>query len=122
MFEGTPSMDAAASLGFGTGIIAVVVTVFGAVPAVAWLIRRGPVSFRTLLIVACALSSTPFAITVGAILVTQLARGTLSPDVSRLWFGWPGAIRAICLGLWLGLASAALLWIVAVRGTELERR
>ena len=120
--EGSPGLDAALSLGLAIAVIALIVSAFGAVPAVVALIRRGPISFRTLVLVAIALGNVPFAIIVGAIVVTQLARGTLSPDVAILWLGWSGTIRAICLGTWLGAACAAVLWFVGIRGTELERR
>jgi hypothetical protein len=45
----------------------------------------------------------------------------LTPDVPNLWYGQLGALRAIVLGLTLGVSSAATFWIVAVRGSELER-
>jgi hypothetical protein len=125
IFEGgrpRDPMPAAVSLGMGAAVIAVVVTVFGAVPAVAWLAGRGPLSLRRLLVLGAALGNAPFAIIVLGVLGTQLAKGTLTRGVGGAWFGTPGAVRAIVVGLILGMSSAALFWFIAVRGTDLDSR
>jgi hypothetical protein len=123
VFEGTPidPIDSAGALALGVGIIAVVVTIFGAVPSVTWLIRRGPLSLRKLLVLGAALGNAPFAAIVAGILVTHLVKGTPSPYAARLWFGLYGAVRAIALGLVIGMVSATVFWAVAIRSTERER-
>jgi hypothetical protein len=123
VFEGAPidPVDSAASLAMGVGIIAVVVTVYGAVPAVTWLIRRGPLPLGKVLLLGAALGNVPFVLIVVAILVTHLLRGTLTTGVAGLWYGMYGTVRAIVLGLVLGTIPAAIFWVVAIRGTESER-
>jgi hypothetical protein len=123
VFEGTPidPVDSAAALATGVGIIAIVVTIFGAVPAMTWLIRRGPLSLQTVLLLGATLGNVPFAMIVVAILVMHLVNGTLSTDVAGLWYGVHGSVRAIALGLLIGTISAAVFWVVGIRGTELRR-
>jgi hypothetical protein len=101
-------------------IVGFVVTIFAAVPAVAWLLRRGPLSLGRLLLLGAALGNAPFAIILVGIFAVQLARGTLSWDVGHLWYGWHGAFRNMIVALVCGAGSAAVFWFVAVRGTELE--
>jgi hypothetical protein len=122
LFEGRPfdPVDAAVSLAIGVGIIALVVTLVGAVPAVVWMIGRGPLSLRKLLLLGAALGNAPFAIIVVSIIVAHLVSGTLSGDVGRLWYGLAGTVRAIALGLLCGVGSAAVFWAVAIRGTAAE--
>ena len=119
--EGTPSFDVAVSQGIAVGILAASATVLGAVPAVAWLIHRGELSFRNVVLLGVIVGNAPFAIIVISILATQFVRGTLSFDVGQLWFGWYGLVRAIVLGVCFGTTLAMLWWVVAVRGSELER-
>jgi hypothetical protein len=117
--EGVPinSLDSAASLGMGVGTLAVLTTVFGAVPVVVWLKRRRPLSLRTLLLLGAALGNLPFAIIILGIVVTHLVSGTLSSDIGRYWNGLPGAVVRTVMGLICGMGSAAVFWAVAVRGT-----
>jgi hypothetical protein len=116
-FDGPPSFDAAIGLGLAVSVIAALVTVFGAVPAVLWLIRRRNLSLRTLLLAGMALGNAPLAIIVAGILARQAIRGNLLSDAG-LSFGWFVAIRSILLGLWFGIAAAVVLWAVGVRGTD----
>jgi hypothetical protein len=117
--DGAPidSLDSAASLGMGVGMLAVLMTALGAVPAVVWLKRRRPLSLRTLLLLGAALGNVPFAIIILGIVVVHLVSGTLSMDVGRNWYGLQGAVVRTVLGLVCGMGSAAVFWAVAVRGT-----
>jgi type III secretory pathway component EscT len=56
-----------------------------------------------------------------AILVMHLVNATLSTEVAGLWYGVNGSVRAIALGLLIGTISAAVFWVVGIRGTELRR-
>ena len=114
------SLDSAASLGIGVGILAVVMTVLGAVPAVAWLSRRRPLSLRRLLLLGAALGNVPFATIVIGIVVTHLVSGTLSGEITHYWYGLPGAVVRTVIGLICGMGSAAVFWAVAVRRTRPE--
>jgi hypothetical protein len=114
---GFPSsmMDAAVAFGFGTFLVATIVTVFGAVPAFAWLYRRGAVSFRQTLISGVLLGNAPFALAVVGIVIVQIVKGDASPDIGRNWYGASGAARTIALGSVVGLVSASVFWVVALR-------
>jgi hypothetical protein len=125
VFEGPVSdlngtLDAAVGLALGVTIIGFVVTGVATL-AVAWMVSRGPMSLSNLLFLGAALGNVPFVLIVVAILLVQLMNGTLSSDVARLWYGLYGAVRAISLGCWIGACSAAVFWVIGVRGTELER-
>ena len=111
----------AASLALGVALVALLVTVFGAVPGVSWLTRRGPLSLRSLLVLGAGLGDLPFAIIVLSALVARLAGGASSADITGLWQGARGATLRLAIGAAVGAASAAMFWLVAVRGTDLER-
>jgi hypothetical protein len=113
MFEGTGSLAAARGLGLGVAVLAVPVTVLGAVPAIAWLITRDRLSLRRLVRWGCLIGNAPYAIIVVSVFAVQLTRGTRFSEVVQ-WFGWFGTIRAIVLGVVFGTAMATLWWVIAV--------
>ena len=86
--QGAPidSVDAAASLGTGVATLAVVVMVFGAIPAVVWMNARRPLSLSNLLVLGAVLGNVPFVFIVG-LSAAHLASGTLSTDVGQYWYG-----------------------------------
>ena len=108
-------VDAAISFAFGVGIVALVVTVFGAVPTVLYLLKRGPLSLKKVLAGGVALGNAPFILVVAAVVVTQVARGTMSSDAGRLFYGLPGVVRAVAISSYIGVGSAAVFWLVAGR-------
>jgi hypothetical protein len=118
--QGAPidAVDAAASLGTGVAILAVVVTVFGAIPAVVWMNGRRPLSLRNLLVLGAVLGNVPFVFIVVGISAAHLASGTLSTDVGQYWYGRSGAMIRTMLGLICGMGSAVVFWLVGVRGNE----
>jgi hypothetical protein len=89
MFEGTGSLAAARGLGLGVAVLAVPVTVLGAVPAIAWLITRDRLSLRRLVRWGCLIGNAPYAIIVVSVFAVQLTRGTRFSEVVQ-WFGWFG--------------------------------
>jgi hypothetical protein len=105
----------AISFSFGVGLVALVVTVCGVLPTVLYLLKRGPLSLKKVLVGGAALGNAPFILLVAAILVSHFARGTMSPDVGRLWYGFRGAVRATAISSYLGVGSAAVFWLVAGR-------
>jgi len=117
LYGGFPAdpVDAAISFSFGVGIVALVVTVCGAVPTVLYLLKRGPLSLKTVLVGGVALGNAPFILVVAAVVATQVARGTMSPDVVRLFYGLPGVVRAIAISSYIGIGSAAVFWVVVGR-------
>jgi hypothetical protein len=115
-------MDAARSVTSGAFILAVPVTIFGAVPAVLWMTRRGSLSLGRVLAAGAILGNLPFVLIVLGILVVQAAKGTLSSDVPRLWEGWFGVVRAVVFGLLVGGFSLAAFWLIGVYGAPFSSR
>jgi hypothetical protein len=114
------SIDAASSLGMGVGIIAVAMTIC-AVPLVAWLASRGPVSFGKVMLLGAALGNVPFAMIVLGIVAAHPFSEVLSGDIGRFWYGLPGVVQRVAIGLASGMGSASLFWIVGIRGTAVQR-
>jgi hypothetical protein len=117
LFDLKGAVHAAAGLALGVTIIGFVVTGVAVLPLV-WMGSRGPLSLKNVLLLGAALGNVPFAVIVVSILLMRLRNGTLSSDVPRLWYGLYGAVRAIALGFWIGISSAAVFWVIGVRGTE----
>ena len=116
---------AAAIFAVLAGISGVVVTVAGAVPVVFWLLRTGRVSWPQVLLAGLVLGNAPFAAYLIALIMpatlVRLIEGTLTEHLlpfSELM--WAGA-RATLLGSAFGAMSAAVFWLVAICGTELNR-
>jgi hypothetical protein len=119
--EGAEPVDAALAIAAGIGILAIVVIAFGAIPVVAWFIRRGPLSLRQLLLAGAALGNAPFAVIVLVVTITHLHGEPRFGDIGRYWYGLSGALVRIGIGLLCGTTSAAVFWAVGVRGSDLER-
>jgi hypothetical protein len=116
--QGAPihSLDSAGSLGAGVGVLATVMTAVGVVPGVVWLRRRGTLSLTRLLMLGAGLGNLPLAVIMIGIVVVHAASGTLSADIGQYWEGWSGAGVRTAMGLICGMGSAAVFWVVAVRG------
>jgi hypothetical protein len=116
-------VDAAIAFAAGVAIVAVIVTVAGAVPTVAWLLNRGHVSLRQIVVAAVALGNAPFAISVAGVVLFYLVGAATSADVGDVLFYGPiGAVRGIAIGSAMGVASGVIFWAVAIRGTRYGRR
>jgi hypothetical protein len=69
-----------------------------------------------------ALSNVPFAVSVAAVVLLNLAGRTTSADVAYVLSGPPmGAFRAIVIGSAIGVVSGIVFWAVAIRGTRYGR-
>jgi hypothetical protein len=101
IFAGTPSVPAALSVGFGTGLLAIPLTAVGAL-VVSWLRQRGPLTLGSLLVAGMAVGNIPAAIMIGLALFTTPSPGSLL-NASTI-------IRAIAMGIWLGMALGFVLW------------
>jgi len=112
--QGAPmdSLDSAESLAAGVGILAVVMTLLGAVPGVISLIHRRSLSLARLLILGAALGNVPFALIVLGVIALHAVRGTLSADIARYWYGLSGAAVRVAMGLITGTGSAAAFWFI----------
>jgi hypothetical protein len=116
-------VDAAIAFAAGVAVIAVIVTVAGAVPTISWLLTQDHVSLKQILIARVALGNAPFAIVVAGVLLLNLAGPTTSADVAHVLSGPPmGAVRAIVIGSAIGVVSGIVFWAVAIRGTRYGQR
>jgi hypothetical protein len=123
LFPGTPysdPVDAAAGFAAGVTVIAFIATFAAVVPLVVSMMRSGPLVFTRVLFVGAIVGQAPFVLIVGGILVVQTVNGTLSAAVGRLWYGVFGTVRAIALGSFIGIPTAVVFWLIAIRGTELD--
>ena len=109
--RGVPSdpIDAAIAFAAGIAFVALVITVGGALPAVTWYVKHGPLTLKRVLLSGAALGNVPFAILV------PLAGG----GSSSTWWGPAAAVWALAVGTFFGLAGASLFWAIGVRGTDL---
>jgi hypothetical protein len=100
------STDAAASVAFGVGIVAVFVTVVGVFPTVLWILKRRPVTLALALLFGLAFGNLP------VMLGTVLAGG----------YGVAGALRGLAFASLIGLTGAVGFWlIVVVWGRDVSR-
>lgn len=111
------SLDSAGSLGAGVAILAVLMTVFGAIPGVIWLNARRSLSLGRLLILGAGVGSVPFALIVLGLVTVHAMNGSLSADMGRYWHGLSGAAVRVTMGLISGMGSAAAFWFVGIRST-----
>ena len=114
----TEPVTVAAQLAFFVAIIGLALTLGGAVPSVLWLQARRQLSLSRLLLLGALIANVPFALIVLVAIVAAAADGTLSLEVTRLWYGTAGACRFVVIGAVHGLVAATVFWVVAVRGDE----
>jgi hypothetical protein len=119
LYGGRPvdALHTAVALGTSVGIAGLLVTAFGAFPALMWLLSRGPVTRRHALISGAVLGNVPGALIVSALAISRARQGVM-PGLSDLTYGPAGAIRAMVLGSLIGVAAAAVFWWLA--GQELK--
>ena len=119
-FSGSASLDVALPLSLAAAIFAApIATIVGAVPGVAWLIRRDRLTLRNLLLGGLALGNIPIAILAVLILFEKLRNDTLNSAEPVQLFGLFGPVL---LGAWFGVWGALFFWFVSIRGTELDVR
>jgi len=107
-------LDAGMAMAFGLAIAATLLTLFGALPAVAWCLSRGPLTRTQTLLAGAILGNVPFAV------IVPLA---YAHESSRLATFWPvGALRALVFGTFFGLAGAAVFWMILTRSLSLRER
>jgi hypothetical protein len=120
--EPTPAFAFAAI----NGVTGLFVTVTAVLPAVFWLQKRGPLTLQRLTLAGALLGNLPFAVVAAAtvaIAFGHLVGGTLSDHLSPAPDLLGGALRVILLGTFMGAASGAMFWALAVfGGREVRRR
>ena len=107
---------------FIAAIASVFVTVAGALPMFLSLKRRGPISFSRTLWAGAALGNAPgalYAILILLFTLVHIAAGTISQHLSTPASLLAGALRVAMLGTAVGTISAAVFWVIALRGTDL---
>jgi hypothetical protein len=117
--------QAARAFALTSGMLAVAVTLGGAVPAFFWLVKRGTVSLWHLIAVGLVLGNAPFAVVVfGFVLPTTVIRsidGTMSDYVLNASALIAGTLRALLVGCLMGAWSAIVFWFFGVRGRTVHR-
>ena len=117
-FNGEPRHDVAPGLALAVAVFAApIATIAGAVPGVAWLIRRDRLTLRNLLLSGAVLGNIPIAILMILAILEQYRKGTLSTLPWSAVLGPPWL-----LGAWFGVWGALFFWFVSIRGTELDSR
>lgn len=103
----------AVAVAVGVALVAVFVTAFGAVPAAAWCVTRGRLSFSQVVGWGAVLGNLPFVVIVGLASIT----GNVTNEF------WDPILlgRALAFGVLFGVSGAAVFWLIAVRGTPLSR-
>lgn len=96
----TSVADAAASVAVSAGLLALVVTLVGALPTALWLMKRRHVSLPEALAFGVAFGNAPFLI--GALMAST--------------YGLTGFIRGVAFSSLLGVVGAAVFWWIALRG------
>ena len=91
--------DAAVSVAFGVGIVAVFVTVAGVLPAVVWILKRRPITLTLASLFGLAFGNLP------VVIGTLLAGG----------YGVAGTRRGLAFASVIGLTGAGGFWLIAVR-------
>jgi len=107
-------LDSATAFAIGVGIVAIGVTVFGALPVLTWKLKHGPLTRRQVFVSGALLGNLPSALIVCGLVIDQLRRDA-SPDLGALTYGLPGLIRVITFGSFIGITSAAVFWWLAGR-------
>jgi hypothetical protein len=96
------------------GIVAVATTIFGALPARGWVLKRGPLTRRRVLVAGALLGNAPSALIVGGLALGQLSAGTM-PRLDAVIYGYFGLLRVVVFGSFIGVVSAAVFWWLAGR-------
>jgi hypothetical protein len=106
-------IDGAFAFGFATAIVGGLVAMLGAWPVVVWLMRRGPVARRTVLLGGFIFGNVPAVLAIvawSAVVLKAHGSGAQSIDLSYAAFV---VARGATLGSLIGVAGAAVFWLVA---------
>lgn len=104
-----------------SGLIAVVVTVAGAVPMFYTLTKRGPVSLKQTLMAGLALGNAPvalFGLLMAMFAILHVVDGAIANHRLPLHDLVAGSLLLITVGSMLGLTCAAVFWSVVILGTD----
>lgn len=108
---------AAASLVFpapvalGAAAAAVFVVIVGALPAIAWLSRRGPITPGRALISGALLGNLPIVV---ILLLAALTGNLRVPEIGS----GLGVLRSAAFGAFVGMACAFVFWLIVRRAPD----
>jgi len=111
---------AAASVAFpgpvalGAAVAAVFVVIVGALPAIAWLSRRGPISLGKALITGALLGNLPIVV----ILLLAALTGNLRDSGSASGLDVLQMLRSAAFGASVGTACAFVFWLIVRRAPD----
>ncbi len=112
--------QAARAFGLVAGLLGLVVTLGGAVPAVFWLMKRGPVTLSQLIAAGLILGNIPFVSYVFRLVWSLSLMALNGEPISRHLAPIPdliaGTLRALAIGSTFGTLSAGVFWFVGIRG------
>ena len=101
-----------------SGFLGLLVTCAGAVPLVAWLRKRGPISLPTALVAGLLLGNAPFGVyLIGLVTPATIAHvinGTMSEHLAPLSELIAGTIRILVIGSGMGALSGAVVWFLGL--------
>jgi hypothetical protein len=103
------------------GFWGLLVTITAVLPVVFWLAKRGPLTLERLVLTGAALGNLPLAVVAAftvAFALGHLAAGTLSEHLSPPLELLVATFRILLLGSFMGAASGALFWLVALSGRQ----
>jgi hypothetical protein len=118
-WEHNDPIDAARSVGAGVTFLGMLISQV-AVGMMFLVVVWRPLTLRVVIGLGAILGNLPFAALVAIVVLVQLARGHISTDIGRGWYGWPGAERDIVMGTVTGVISAAVFWVIGIWRTGLE--
>lgn len=95
---------AAVSVGLGTFVLAIGVTLVVVVPTAIWVLKRRALTFKRALLCGLAIGNVPVAI-----------GGALAG------FAEPGAVGAVVFASLIGVTGAAVFWAISIRGRDFSR-
>jgi hypothetical protein len=110
---------AAASLAFpgpaalGAAVAAVFVVIVGALPAIAWLSRRGPITLGKALISGALLGNLPIVV---ILLLAALTDNLRVPESGGI--GVLRMFRSAPFGAFVGMACAFVFWLIVRRAPD----
>jgi hypothetical protein len=109
-----------ASVVFATlsGVLGLLVTITAAAPIAYWLERRGRMSLRDFTLAGALVANAPFAAYLClalAFTLLHLAAGTLGQHLSSTGELLAGGARALLIDSYMGAASGAVFWVIAIR-------
>lgn len=107
--------DAAMSVALAAGLAGLFVTIIGALPLLAFLLSRGPISRKQVFTSGVVLGNVPLGII--ALLVASQSNVSTPPMGSSQLTGDPllGLVQALAFGSFFGAACAGVFWLVAGR-------